>query len=143
MKAPDFSLKNARTGETVSLSDFKNKPAVLTFWVSWCPDCQRDLPKKAQFYRSMDSDELAFLTINVTGREHSEDDGLSFMEEFDLPFPVLRDTGTETYEAYKCEGVPTTIVMDSRHNITDEFGDKADFMEILQAISKVAPASDK
>ncbi len=139
MKAPEFTLKNAQTGEKVSLSDFNNKPVILTFWVSWCPDCQRDLPKKAQFYRSMSSNELGFLTINVTGREHAEEDGLKFMEEFDLPFPVLRDNEIDTYEAYQCEGVPTTVILDETHTIRHQFGDKADFMEILQAISDVAP----
>jgi peroxiredoxin len=134
MKAPDFSLKEARTGKTVRLSDFAGKPVLLTFWVSWCPDCQRDLPQKEAFYRTMNKDALGFLTINATGREAAPDDGIRFIEDQKLTFPVLLDDGLKTYEAYGCTCVPSTFIIDADGNIVQRFGDKAAFYEIVEAL---------
>ncbi|WP_085522849.1 TlpA disulfide reductase family protein [Tuberibacillus sp. Marseille-P3662] len=137
MKAPDFNLINAQTNEFVSLSDYQGKPVMITFWVSWCPDCQKDLPKKTNFYQTMDHDALAFLTINVTGREADAANGVEFMNNHELPFPVLKDNGTTTYDDYQCSGVPTTVILDQQHNIFDSFGDKASFYEIIRSLSMV------
>lgn len=137
MKGPAFALNDSRSGKIVSLHDFRDQPVLLTFWVSWCPDCHRDLPKKAKLYEAMTNEDLAFLTINVTGREHGPEDGIRFMEENELPFPVLRDNGREVYDAYKCEGVPTTIIMDKHHDIKFRFDDKAELVEIIQGLSMV------
>ncbi|TCP23505.1 peroxiredoxin [Scopulibacillus darangshiensis] len=137
MNAPNFELFDLKSHQEVKLTDFRGLPVMITFWVSWCPDCQRDLPLKTQFYQSLDKSELGFLTINVTGREHAEKDGPRFAEEHDLPFPILIDNGTEVYDAYECSGVPTTIIMDKDHRITHQFGDKASFYDVLEALSHV------
>lgn len=137
MQAPDLNLADFKTNQRMSLSDFKGKPVLITFWVSWCPDCQRDLPKKAEFYESMDKDAVGFLSINVTGREGSPEDGPAFAKKHNLPFPVLLDEGTKTYDAYQCTSVPTTVVLDDHHQIIQKFGDQASFYEIVKALSMV------
>ncbi|MFC7394333.1 TlpA disulfide reductase family protein [Scopulibacillus cellulosilyticus] len=137
MKAPNFELTDLQTQEKVKLSDFEGKPVMITFWVSWCPDCQKDLPKKVEFYQSLNKDELAFLTVNVTGREGTEKDGPQFAREHELPFPILLDEGTKTYDAYNCSSVPTTVIMDQQHQIIHTFGDKSSFYDIIEALSSV------
>lgn len=42
-KAPDFSTWDL-SGHRVSLSDFRGKPVLLTFWATWCTACQDELP---------------------------------------------------------------------------------------------------
>ncbi|MBR7554710.1 TlpA disulfide reductase family protein [Allobacillus sp. GCM10007491] len=136
MKAPQFELPYLNEDHTFSLDEvLGEKVVVLTFWVSWCPDCARDLPKKEQFYKTTRSDELEMITINVTGRERSEEEALKYQEQF-LTQPVLKDNGREVYDLYECTSVPTTIVIDKNGEIVGEFGDKADFVEILQVISQ-------
>ncbi|MTT30692.1 redoxin domain-containing protein [Terrilactibacillus sp. BCM23-1] len=137
MFAPQFTLFELQSRQNVSLSDFRGMPVMLTFWVSWCPDCQRDMPNKVQFYQSLDKNTLAFLTVNVTGREHSPESGPQFVYDHQLPFPVLIDQGRELYDAFGCTGVPTTIILDKNHEIAYQFGDKASFYDILQALSSV------
>ncbi|MFC4618414.1 TlpA disulfide reductase family protein [Camelliibacillus cellulosilyticus] len=139
MNAPNFCLKELTSRSEVRLSDFKGKPVMLTFWVSWCPDCQKDLPHKETFYRSLDKSKLSFLTINVTGREVDPEAGARFAKEHGLPFPVLLDDGTKTYDAFKCGSVPTTILIDREGRIVHQFGDKASFSEIIQALSSMMP----
>ncbi len=137
MKAPDFKLKKMNNEEEVSLQSFKGKPIMLTFWTSWCPDSQKDLHMKDQFFRSIQSDRLVFITINVTGREGSKEDGKSFIEKQEYTFPVLIDEGTKVYDAYRCMGVPTTVLINKEHEIVATFGDKASLTEILKHVGQI------
>ncbi|RXJ04003.1 TlpA family protein disulfide reductase [Anaerobacillus alkaliphilus] len=137
MNAPVFSLATMLENKEVSLDSFLGKPVMLTFWASWCPDCHRDLQLKNQFYRSINSDQLVFLTINVTGREGNPDDGVKFIKENHYSFPVLKDLGTKMYDAYQCMGVPTTILLNKDHEIVERFNDKASFTAILGSIGKI------
>ena len=136
MKAPQFELSYLNEDKTFFLDEVLGKKViVLTFWVSWCPDCARDLPKKEQFYKTSQSDELEMITINVTGRERSEEEALKYQDQF-LTQPVLKDNDREVYDLYEATSVPTTIIIDKNGEIVGKFGDQAEFVEILQVISQ-------
>lgn len=137
MQAPTFSLIEYGTGRRVSLDNFQGQNVMLTFWVSWCPDCHRDLPKKQQLYDSTTDEDIVLLTINVTGREGEEGDGIEFIENHDFTFPVLYDEETKIYDAYKCTSVPTTVFLNRKHEITDTFDDQDSFIDIVEALGKL------
>lgn len=138
MRAPLFELPYLNNeNETFKLQDIiGNKIVLLTFWVSWCPDCARDLPKKEQFYKTSRNADIEMITINVPGRERNEADAYKFAEQF-LTQPVLKDRDREIYDLYECTSVPTTIIIDRNGEIAGKFGDKADFFEVIQALTKV------
>ncbi|MED4123918.1 TlpA disulfide reductase family protein [Halalkalibacterium halodurans] len=135
MKAPLFSLKDGQTGNILRLEDVKGQVVMLTFWASWCPDSQRDLEQKWELYKQMDKAKLAFLTINVTGREGRSDDGIAYAKEHGYDFTILLDEGTTVYDQYRCMGVPTTFLLDEELNIKYRYSDRAAFMEIMQGLS--------
>ncbi|MCE7792120.1 TlpA family protein disulfide reductase [Salipaludibacillus sp. CUR1] len=138
MKAPDFSLRDMfNSNKTRSLSDFKGKAVLLTFWVSWCPDCQRDLANKEQLYRAMQTDNLEVLMINVPGREHKNEAADIYYKENNFSFPSLFDNGTETYDAYRCMSVPSTFLLNKEHEIVERFNDKASFQQMVSRIGQV------
>ncbi|MGP4073172.1 TlpA disulfide reductase family protein [Piscibacillus sp. B03] len=137
MKAPLFELPYLdNPDETFRLEDvIGEKVVVLTFWVSWCPDCARDLPKKEQFFKTSRNDELEMVTINVTDREHGDEEALKYQDQF-LTQPVLKDRGREIYDLYDCTGVPTTVVINREGEIIGHFGDQADFVEVIHKLSE-------
>lgn len=137
MRAPSFTLTDIQSNKKVSLDDFRGKPVMITFWASWCPDCQRDMPQKHALFEKVPEDKLAFLTINVTGREASADAGRKFVEKNNYHFPVLLDNGTETYDKYGCMSVPTTILLDEDHHIAASFNDQASYMDIFMALGQL------
>ncbi|MBB5173602.1 redoxin domain-containing protein [Texcoconibacillus texcoconensis] len=133
----NFGLYDLQSEQYIKLEDFLEKPVLLTFWASWCPDSHIDLKHKEQLYRSMNKESLGFLTINVTGREHRRDELADYIDKNEWSFPILSDEGTKTYDAYRCMSVPTTIVLDKDHQIVGHFNDRSSFQEILQALTKV------
>ncbi|MET3683693.1 peroxiredoxin [Alkalibacillus flavidus] len=141
MKAPMFELPYLdNPHETFNLNDYIGKKVIiLTFWVSWCPDCSRDLPKKEQFYKTMRHDNIEMVTINVPGRERDESEAHKFQEQF-LTQPVLKDNGREVYDQYESDGVPTTILIDLEGNIVGHFGDQDDFVEVIKIVGDYFPA---
>lgn len=137
-RAPSFSLIEYGSNHEISLDDFKERYVILTFWVSWCPDCHLDLPKKQKLYEAQKSnDELAFLTINVTGREGDPEDGIRFLESQAFSFPILRDQETTVYDAYGCNSVPYTLLLNREHEIVERFDDSSSFIEIALALDEM------
>ncbi|MBU8907314.1 TlpA disulfide reductase family protein [Desertibacillus haloalkaliphilus] len=137
MQAPPFTLREYHTDTYKSLSDYKGQAVMVTFWASWCPDSIRDLAQKAQFYQSMQTDKLAFLTINVTGREGHDEDGATFIKEHNYTFPVLFDEGTKVYDRYRCMGVPTTVLINEQQEIVATYNDRAAFIDIIKGVGKL------
>jgi peroxiredoxin len=107
--APDFTLQTM-SGEIVSLSDFRGKPVMLTFWKINCPACQLQIPYIQAGYDEWPSETIAVLTINVG-------DSIPAIQNYvtsqKLTFPVLLDPGGSIAKTYGIPGVPTTFLIDS------------------------------
>ncbi|MCF6138572.1 TlpA disulfide reductase family protein [Pseudalkalibacillus berkeleyi] len=131
----NFSLRNIANHQLVSLSDFTGKPVILQFWVSWCPDCMREVPLLNQFYESMRSEQIVVISINVSGREGSSEQRDEFISRNHISIPVLKDKGTEVYDQFGCKGVPTTVLLSADHTVQEVYGDKDTFPNMLHGIS--------
>lgn len=138
MLAPNFVLPYLNKKGDYHLQDDVGSIVILTFWASWCLDCSIDLPKKEQLHRSLNNSKVKMLTINVTGRERNQSEAVHFTKEF-LSQPTLMDNGTEVYNLFRCQGVPTTVLIDSTGHIYKQFSDKADFLDIVKAVGDIAP----
>ncbi|SDK07176.1 TlpA family protein disulfide reductase [Sediminibacillus albus] len=136
MKAPLFELPLLGEDQIYNIEKDLGKVIVITFWVSWCPDCAVDLPKKEQLYKTINNDKVKLITINVTGRERNLDAGLDYKNKF-LQQPTLADEGRSVYDLYHCNGVPSTIVIDQQGRIAGHFGDKAPFLTIVDKIGSL------
>lgn len=136
-KAPDFCLPVINGGQRkITLSNYRNKAVLITFWVTWCPACQQELPQKEVFYRSLASQNVAFISINVTGREVEPDKVTHFLEKHRFTFPVLQDEGTKTYDAYGVTSVPTSVLIDPEGWIVNRYDETVPFVSVLAALGK-------
>ena len=95
-KAPAFKLKN-QDGETISLSDYKGKKVVLYFYPKDdTPGCTKEACNLRDNFTSLLEKNIVILGI-------SYDDSLShqsFIDKYELPFPLLSDTKKEVAKAY-------------------------------------------
>jgi len=81
--APDFTIDTI-DGKTVSLSSLTaDKPTVLYFFATWCPNCARDLEAVKDIYPQY-KDKVNFLAIDVDQKE-SVSQIASYKQQMGLP----------------------------------------------------------
>ncbi|ADC51202.1 thioredoxin [Alkalihalophilus pseudofirmus OF4] len=131
--APDFTLPALNGTESLTLGSLKGKVVLLTFFTTWCPDSKKDILEKQALFQSMNRDDVKMIFVHVTGRDSSVD--LSkWQEEMQLTLPVYMDLGTKTYDAYRCMGVPTTVLIDKDQSIKGLYNDKARMIDIIKGL---------
>jgi len=81
--APDFTVTTTE-GKTVRLSELTNdKPTVVYFFATWCPNCARDLAAVKDVYPQY-SDKVNFLAVDIDSRE-SVSQIASYKQRMGLP----------------------------------------------------------
>ncbi|MBI4175199.1 redoxin domain-containing protein [Candidatus Berkelbacteria bacterium] len=87
-QVPDLVLTSL-AGETVNLNQFVGQKAVVVdFWASWCPNCQRDMPKMQTMYDEY-KESVEILAINL---QEPRRDIEQFVSSRKLTYPVLLDS---------------------------------------------------
>ncbi len=113
--APQFSLKDVVTGQTVNLADYQGKIVVVAFQSINCPwdkmresgGYQRYLSPLSQHYADQN---VVFLAINSNKNESVEEVG-SYHQEHALPYPILKDTDNLIADAYNAQTTPHIYVI--------------------------------
>lgn len=113
--APQFSLEDVVTGETVNLSEFQGKVVVVAFQSINCPwdrmresgGYQRYLSPLSEQYKDQD---VVFLAINANKNESIEELN-SYHEQHELPYPILKDTDNIIADAYNAKVTPHVYVI--------------------------------
>ncbi|AXF54926.1 TlpA family protein disulfide reductase [Salicibibacter kimchii] len=131
-QAPAFSVYDPFKDKEITNETYKGRPLVLTFWTSWCPDSHRDLQKKEVLYTQTGNVSFAMLNVNVTGRERAHQAGQKYARAHEMKIPMAEDRGTDVYERYQCQGVPTTVLITPDGKIAEQFGDNTPFEEIMK-----------
>ena len=101
--APAFTLQSL-DGRTVSLADYRGRPAVVNFWGAWCEQCTLELPLLAEMQRR-------FPAVPIVGILYREDPeaGRAAAQRGDATWPTLVDPDGKVAEAYGVEGAPATF----------------------------------
>ncbi len=102
--APDFTLMDARSGDTVTLSDLTGQPVLITFWATWCGYCREEMPTIQVEYERYQDDGLVILAVDVGD---SRSDVLSYADQIELTFNLLLDSDSDVNELYRVQGFPT------------------------------------
>ena len=111
--APDFTLKTL-AGDTVTLSRFQGRPVFLNFWATWCGPCRAEMEEIARTYSAHADQGLQVFAIDLTDQERKMKDVREFVDELQMPFPVLLDEKGKVRKRYVLRGVPTSVFIDAR-----------------------------
>lgn len=116
MEPPDFELPDTE-GESVSLEDFEEAPALLVvFMCNHCPYVQHVRDELADFAREYRDRGLAVVGINSNDVEQYPDDAPEKMrvvkERVGFPFPYLYDESQEVAKAYGAACTPDFFLFD-------------------------------
>jgi peroxiredoxin len=115
LAAADFTLKSV-FGGSVSLSSFRGKVVLLSFWATWCGPCKQEMPAMQKLYDKMKSRGLVIVAVDVG---EDTETVAAFLKKAGYTFPVLLDStgaiaGTSLYAA---SAIPTNYLIDRKGNI--------------------------
>lgn len=107
--APDFELKELKSGENISLQDYRGKIVVLDFWASWCSPCKDVLPILAKI--DSENHTLKVLAVNVDDNKES---AIKFINKYGLQLTALNDENNNVVRNYEIPAMPTAIIIDQK-----------------------------
>lgn len=110
--APDFT-RESPSGETIKLSDFRNKNYVLLdFWASWCGPCIASMPEMKKIYNKYKTNGLEIIGIS---QDDSRDAWLQAIDKHEL--------GIWTHIlSYEQKGDPNVFWQDDLSDIYNTMG---------------------
>jgi peroxiredoxin len=104
-KAPDFTLVGL-DGNQHQLSDYKGKTVVLNFWGTFCEPCRDEMPALDRQHEKWKDKNVVVLGSNIGERPVSVK---SFIEQYNIKFPILLDDREEIRKRYGVKDYPTTF----------------------------------
>ena len=112
-QAPGFTLPLlTQPKATLSLADYRGSYVLVDFWASWCAPCRESMPAYNVLRNDIQSrfGEQAFevLAINV---DETAEEGLAFIHQYPMDFPLLRESTGRTQIAYNIMGMPTAFLV--------------------------------
>ena len=120
--APDFALRDATTGATVSLADFDDKPVVLVMFISnHCPYVKHVAAELGRIGSDYGPQGVAVVAIGSNDVESYPDDAPARMVEFaaanGFTFPYVHDETQAVALAYNAACTPDLFVFDSERKL--------------------------
>jgi peroxiredoxin len=110
--APDFTLRDLQE-KNVSLSDYRGKVVLLTFWKVKCDECAKTLPSIEALKDRFKDRDLAVLAVNVDNLEYVRPEKIhGYIRDNKYSFRVLVDEIFSASEAYKIIALPMTYLID-------------------------------
>jgi cytochrome c biogenesis protein CcmG/thiol:disulfide interchange protein DsbE len=137
--APDFTLPTVN-GLSVTLSDYRGKPVMLSFWASGGESSRRQIPYLVEASDEMAKEGLEFITVS----REEEATIREFMQQQGYSFTVAVDPDSAAWESYHIGGIPHTFFIDSDGIIRSaHVGAFKDMSQVLDELQKIlASVSD-
>lgn len=111
--APNFILERVGGG-TIELASYKGqKPVILDFFATWCPNCKRDMPRLNSFYEKYKD------KVEVIGIDLQEQSSIveKFTNDLNLTFPIVLDKQGKVAKQYGVRYTNFHILIDKDGNI--------------------------
>jgi peroxiredoxin len=121
-KAPDFALPNVVDGQTVSLADLQQAPALLVAFIcNHCPFVKHIAPGLAKLARDYQSKGVAVVAISSNNVASHPDDSPEKMKQEaaarEYTFPYLYDENQSVAKAYRAACTPDFYIFDGQQNL--------------------------
>lgn len=114
-KIPDISFED-ENGKEVSIRAFEGKVTVITFWASWCPDCQKELPLMNKFLDTAKGyGDINYILVNKLDNEkETKGKARQYLSKQEIPVNTYYDNGLTAYKKLGLHNIPTTLFLDEQ-----------------------------
>lgn len=99
-----------------SLASLGGEVVVLNFWASWCEPCQEEAPLLERAQAQLQREHATVL--GVTYRDASPD-SKSFVRQFHLSYPNLRDNTGDFANSFGTDQLPESFIINREGRIVD------------------------
>ena len=103
-------------GSTVTLDDFRGRPAVVSF-ESWCPICQAEQPDLSKVAKQF-AGRAGFVGVS---NHDTVAAGRAYARRFDVPYPLANDASGKTWARWRGPYQPVTVLVDKQGRIAERY----------------------
>jgi thiol-disulfide isomerase/thioredoxin len=136
--SPNFTTTDL-SGKKISLSDFGDRPVLLSFWATWCTVCRDELPALQRLQDKHRSAGLAVLLVNY--RETSSDRMRQYLSGLQVTLKSVIDPDGTIASAYSVDiGLPVNV-LSNRGRVARIMIGEVPMASIEDAISQVIASS--
>jgi peroxiredoxin/outer membrane lipoprotein-sorting protein len=111
--AKDFTLKDIE-GRRVSLSHFRGKTVLLSFWATWCSPCKEELPTLQKIFE--ERKDVVVLTVDDENKATIR----NFLKDKHYGFTALMDRKRTLFKQFAVHFIPTVFVINQQGLIIRE-----------------------
>lgn len=90
---------------TIEYADYAERPLVINFFASWCPNCIAEMPDFERVHRLL-GDDVAFLGVSQSDAPSAS---IDLARETGVTYDTAIDERGEFFRAIGGQGMPTTI----------------------------------
>jgi peroxiredoxin len=118
-KMPAFVLESVRDGKDINSSAFAGKVLLLTFFATWCPPCNEEVPvlKKMQDSYSGAGFSVVALSVDQQGAEVVS----QFIDRNDINYPVLMAKAETAMDFGGVYGIPVAFLVNKAGDVVKKY----------------------
>jgi len=113
--APNFTARDVKTDQVLSLDSFRGKIVVLDFWYLSCMPCRTLMPKLQKLQEKFGKDKVLVIGINV--RDTDAKQIQQYLDEKHFSYRQFYQAGQQLSSNYKLVAFPTTFVLDRQGKV--------------------------
>ncbi len=114
--APELQV-TAFDGRTVTLDRLHRRPAVVSFFESWCGICQVEQPDLSQVAREF-AGRVGFIGVSYHDTVAA---GRAYQRRFGIAYPLANDPTGRTWARWGVPYQPVTVLVDEQGRIAERF----------------------
>jgi cytochrome c biogenesis protein CcmG, thiol:disulfide interchange protein DsbE len=107
-------LAPAMADGELALEEVRGAPVMLNFWASWCIPCREEAPVLQRGWERWGKRGVLFIGLDM---QDLRSDARSFLREFRITYPSIRDPGKEVSLRYGATGIPETYFITARGRV--------------------------
>ncbi|HYT24984.1 MAG TPA: TlpA disulfide reductase family protein, partial [Actinomycetota bacterium] len=104
-------------GQTVTLDGFRGRPALVSFFESWCPICKVEQPDLSRVAREF-AGRVGFVGVSY---HDTVAGGRAYQRRFGVSYPLANDASGRTWARWHVPYQPVTVLVDKRGRIAERF----------------------